>query len=86
MLVQILPIPRQEMPNATCLQGAVGKRISHSLCPCCPEPKSGAQPQVPNPHIRSGAAAAMASANHGANRDFTVRRARLARHNTMFAR
>jgi hypothetical protein len=28
----------------------------------------------------------MASADHGANHDFTVRRARLARHNTVVAR
>jgi hypothetical protein len=32
------------------------------------------------------AATAMASADHGASRDFTVRRARLARYNTVFAR
>jgi hypothetical protein len=32
------------------------------------------------------AATAMASADHGANHDFTVRRARLARHNTVVAR
>jgi hypothetical protein len=86
LLVQILPFPRQEMPNATCLQGAIGKRNRHSLCPYCREPKSGAQPQGPNPHVRSGAATAMASADHGANRDFTMRRAQLPRHNTMIAR